>query len=260
VTTEQEIVVALLAAVSAFIAGLLGAGGDILYVPLLLYGLPALTGDGLTVHAVTALSLVGSLASTGSGGVHYCRAGGVDTEALWPAWVMLALGAAAGGVLSSEISAGALLLAFAIVTTAAAGMLFVTPSEDAEARRRGADPLAGALLFGGALLCGAVGVGGGFLIITILLHRMRLPMDKARGTGLLLTFFTAAPAFAGKAATGQVLWSPVPFVLLTGVACAVVGSRASTLVPSRILRWALASLVVILCVRVWLDVFSEEAA
>jgi uncharacterized membrane protein YfcA len=62
VTSEQEIVVALLSAVSAFIAGLLGAGGDILYVPLLLYGLPALAGDGLNVHAVTALSLVGSLA------------------------------------------------------------------------------------------------------------------------------------------------------------------------------------------------------
>jgi uncharacterized membrane protein YfcA len=260
VTTEQEIVVALLSAASAFIAGLLGAGGDILYVPLLLYGLPALTGDGLTVHAVTALSLVGSLASTGSGGVQYYRSGRVDTEALRPAAPMLALGAVAGGVLSGEISAAALLLAFAIVTTAAAALLFLPPTEDPDATRRGSDPLAAGLLLAGALVCGAVGVGGGFLIITILLHRMRLPMHTARGTGLLLTVFTAAPALAGKAASGQVLWSPVPLILLTGFAGAVAGSHASALVPSRVLRWALASLVVVLSVRVWLNVFSGEVA
>jgi uncharacterized membrane protein YfcA len=260
VTTEQEIVVALLSAVSAFIAGLLGAGGDILYVPLLLYGLPALTGEGLTVHAVAALSLVGSLASTGSGGLQHWRAGKVDSEALWPAWIVLAAGAVAGGLLSSVISARALLLAFAIVTTAAAGLLFVGAGEDAQAPRRGRDPLAAALLCGGALLCGAVGVGGGFLIITILLHRMRLPMHLARGTGLMLTFFTAAPALAGKAVTGQVPWAPVPLILLTGFVGAVAGSHASALVPSRILRWALASLVVVLSVRVWFNVLSGEAA
>ncbi|MBA2636679.1 MAG: sulfite exporter TauE/SafE family protein, partial [Solirubrobacterales bacterium] len=47
---EQELVVALLAGVSAFVAGLLGAGGDILFVPLLLYGLPALAGDPLDIQ------------------------------------------------------------------------------------------------------------------------------------------------------------------------------------------------------------------
>jgi uncharacterized protein len=259
VSTEQEIVVALLSAVSAFVAGLLGAGGDILYVPLLLYGLPALTGDGLTVHAVTALSLVGSLASTGSAGVQYYRTGRVDSGALWPAWLALALGALLGGAVSNAISAQALLAAFAIVTTAAAGLLFVSPPEDAEAQRRSHDSVATGLLFGSALLCGAVGVGGGFLIIAILLYRMRLPMRTARGTGLLLTVFTAAPALVGKATTGQVPWSPVPLIVLGGLAGAVAGSYASALIPNRVLRWALASLVVVLSARVWLTVVSGRA-
>jgi uncharacterized membrane protein YfcA len=258
VSVEQEIVVGLLSALSACVAGLLGAGGDILYVPLLLYGLPAITGAGLPVHAVTALSLVGSLASTGSGGAAHYRAGRVDTAALTPAWLMLAIGAVAGGVLSRDIPARTLLVAFAIVTTAAAVLLFVAPSEDAEPTRRRRDPVAAALLAGSGLLCGAVGVGGGFLIITILLHRTRMPAHLARGTGLALTVFTAAPALAGKAATGQVLWSAVPFIVVPGLAGALAGSRMSALVPSRLLRWALAALVVVLSTRVWANVVAGD--
>jgi uncharacterized protein len=260
VTVEQDVVVALLSGLSAFIAGLLGAGGDILYVPLLLYGLPALTGSGLSVHTATALSLVGSLSSTGSGGLQHRRAGRVDTEALSPAWAMLAIGALAGGILSRAVSPGALLVAFAMITTAAAVLLFAPPREDATPARRRRDPVSAALLAGSGLLCGAVGVGGGFLIITVLLHRMRLAAHMARGTGLALTFFTAAPALAGKAVTGQVLWSAVPFIVLPGLVGAVAGSRASGLVPARILRWALAALVVVLSARVWANVLAGDAA
>jgi uncharacterized membrane protein YfcA len=260
VTAEQDIVIALLSALSAFTAGLLGAGGDILYVPLLLYGLPAIAGEGLSVHNVTALSLVGSLASTASGGVEHHRAGRVDTEALSPAWAALAVGALAGGVLSRVTSSSALLFAFAVVTTAAAVLLFVPPREGAAPMRSARDPVAVLLLASSALLCGAVGVGGGFLIITVLLHRSRLPMRMARGTGLALTFFTAAPALAGKAATGQVVWAAVPFIVVPGLVAAVLGSRAGALLPSRLLRYALAALVVILSVRVWVTVISGAPA
>jgi uncharacterized protein len=259
-TVEQELVIALLSGLSAFIAGVLGAGGDILYVPLLLYALPALTGGALSVHTVTALSLVGSLSSTGSGGLQHHRAGRVDTEALSSSWLMLAAGALAGGLGSRAVSPAALLTAFAIVTTGAAVLLLAHPRGSAAPARRSRDPVAAGLLVGTGLLCGAVGVGGGFLIITVLLHRMRLPTPMARGTGLALTFFTAAPALAGKAVTGQVLWAAVPFIVLPGLVCAVIGSRASGLLPGGFLRWALASLVVVLSVRVWANVLGGVGA
>lgn len=257
-TPAQDVVIALLSALSGLIAGVLGAGGDILYVPLLLYGLPALAGQGLPVHTVTALSLVGSLASTGSGGLAHLRAGRVDTSALSPAWVALSVGALAGGVLSHAIASDVLLLAFAVVTTLAAVLLFLPAGEDPAPTRRRRDSIATALLGASGLLCGAVGVGGGFLIITILLHRSRLPMHLARGTGLLLTFFTAAPALAGKAATGQVLWAAVPFIVVPGLVGAVVGARLGAFLPSRVLRWALAVLVIVLSARVWLTVISGD--
>ena len=259
-TTDQEVVVALLSALSAFIAGVLGAGGDILYVPLLLYGLPALAGAGLPLHTVTALSLVGSLASTGSGGIAHHRAGRVDTSAMWPAWAALAIGALSGGILSRAVSPDVLLLAFAIVTTGAAVLLFRPAAEDADPHRRRRDPVAALLLAASGLLCGAVGVGGGFLIITVLLQRTGLPMHMARGTGLALTFFTAAPALAGKAVTGQVLWAAVPFIVVPGLVGAVIGARAGARLPGRVLRWGLAALVVVLSVRVWASVISQGAS
>jgi uncharacterized membrane protein YfcA len=259
-SAEQDLVVTLLSTLSAFIAGLLGAGGDILYVPLLLYGLPAIAGEGLPIHTVTALSLVGSLASTGSGGVAHHRAGRVDTAAMFPAWAALAVGALAGGVLSRAVSSSALLLAFAIVTTGAAVVLVVPPRGHGAPPRLRRDPIAAGLFAASGLLCGAVGVGGGFLIITLLLHRSRLPIHIARGTGLALTFFTAAPALAGKAVTGQVPWAVVPLIVVSGLVGAVAGSRAGSRLPARGVRLALAALVVVLSARVWATVLTGEPA
>lgn len=108
------------------------------------------------------------------------------------------------------------------------------------------------LLVAAGLVCGAVGVGGGFLIVAVLLYQMRLPMHAAKGTGLLLTVATAAPALLGKALTG-----PVPWLVVAAVVGAVVGARAGAPIPGWALRWALAGLVTVLSARVWLDVLGR---
>lgn len=258
-STEQDIVAGLLSVISSFVAGLLGAGGDILYVPLLLYGLPAITGPPLQVHVVTALSLVGSLASTGGGGLKHWRDGNLDSEAMGVGWKSLATGALAGGVLSRAAPSDALLVLFAIITIGAAGALFVPPREHSQGQPRPRKAVAAVLMGGVGLICGAVGVGGGFLIILVLLHSMRLSAAAARSTGLALTAFTAAPALLGKAITGQVLWSPVPFIVAGGLVGVWIGAWASPSVPGRVLRYALALLVAVLGVRVWLDVWQGSA-
>ncbi len=113
------------------------------------------------------------------------------------------------------------------------------------------------LLVAAGLVCGAVGVGGGFLIVAVLLYRMRLPMHAAKGTGLLLTVATAAPALLGKALTGPVPWSAVPWLVVAAVVGAVVGARPGAPIPGWALRWALAGLVTVLSARVWLDVLGR---
>ncbi len=136
-------------------------------------------------------------------------------------------------------------------------LLLVPPKESRSHERLPRDRVATALLVGVGLICGAVGVGGGFLIITVLLHRMHLPVALASATGLALTSFTAAPALAGKALTGQLMWSPVPFIVVGAFAGVWLGARAGRRLPPRALRWALATLVMVLSVRVWFTVWGS---
>ena len=253
----HELAAGALAALASFVAGVLGAGGDILFVPLLLYALPAITGSALPVHSVTALSLVGSLASTGGGGLKYWRDGRLDEAVMSAGWKPLAAGALVGGVLSRVVPSTALLAVFAVLTTAAVVLLLVPTKEATAPERVPRDGVATALLVGVGLICGAVGVGGGFLIITVLLHRLHLPVALASATGLALTSFTAAPALAGKVLTGQLTWGPVPFIVGGAVAGVWLGARAGAGIPARVLRFALATLVMVLSVRVWFTVWGS---
>jgi uncharacterized membrane protein YfcA len=246
--------VAGLAVASSFVAGLLGAGGDILSVPLMLYVLPVLSGGSLEIHAITALTLVQSLASTGGGGVKHYLDGRVQRRALRAAAPPLAAGALVGGLLSRVVPGYGLLVAFALVTSMAAAFLLRREQASGAPVAKVQDRGATGLLVATGLLCGTVGVGGGFLIILILLYRMRMPMQVAKGTGLALTVCTAAPALAGKIATGQLIWLPVPAIAVAAVVGAVVGSRASAPLPAWLLRAGLAILVIVLAARVWITV------
>jgi uncharacterized membrane protein YfcA len=54
------------------------------------------------------------------------------------------------------------------------------------------------------------------------------------------------------------LWAAVPFIVVPGVVGAVVGARAGAHLPGRVLRFALAVLVIVLSVRVWVTVITGD--
>jgi uncharacterized protein len=245
--------IAALSLVAASVAGLLGAGGDILYVPLLLYVLPAFGGTALDVHTVGALSLVQSLASTGSGGVVHYIDDRIHHPSFRAAVIPLAAGALAGGVLS-RLVAGSILVALVAMVASVVAVLLVVPVRLASPRSsEHRDPIAFGLLAATALVCGLVGVGGGFLIVTILLYRNRLSMQLAKGTALALTVCTAAPALLGKLLTGQLTdWAPVPVIVVAAVLGGILGARLSTALSPKALRVSLAALVVVLAARLWI--------
>lgn len=249
--------IAALSLISGAVAGLLGAGGDILYVPLLLYALPAVGLGALDVHTIGALSLVQSMASTAGGGaVHYLDRR-LDRGHLIRSAAPLALGALAGGLLSSLLAGGLLVLLFALITSSVIVLLALPVRPRAEPAPPAFDPVATGLLLATALICGIVGVGGGFLIVTILLRRARAPLHTAKGTALLLTVCTALPGLTGKIITGQLgSGTPVPVILAAGVVGGILGARISQPLPARALRWGLALLVGGLAARMWLTVIT----
>lgn len=249
--------VAGLSLLASSVAGLLGAGGDILFVPLLLYALPALGLGTLDLHTIGALSLVLSIASTGSGGlVHYLDRR-VDSASFRAAAPPLVVGALVGGLLSGVAANRLLLVLFAVVTSGVVVLLMVPVRAQPLATPPPSRKVTSAMLAATALVCSMVGVGGGFLIVTILRYRGRLSMQLAKGTALSLTVCTAVPGLTGKVVTGQLsAWVAVPVVVAAAVTGGVVGSKISGPLSEQTLRLGLALLVVVLTVRMWVGILG----
>jgi uncharacterized membrane protein YfcA len=239
----------LLSLLASFTNGVLGAGGAILFIPLALYVLP-LAGVRLEPHLVTALSLVQGICAFAAGGLAYGRRGQVEYRQLWLGGPALGLGAFAGGSLSATAPAWLLVLLFALLTTAAAGLLLVPPPAS-HRRLRGEQAAAAVLMAVIGALGGAVGVGAGVLVIPVLLYVLGTPPRTASGTGLVLPAFISAPAFVGKALTGQVPWRLVPVVAVLALAGVLAGSRVTLAVSPARSRLALAALTGALALVVW---------
>jgi uncharacterized membrane protein YfcA len=244
--------IAALSLISAAVAGLLGAGGDILYIPLLLYALPVLAGGLLNIHEIGALALVQSIASTGGGGAVHLIDRRVDRPTLWRAAPPLAVGALIGSVLSRFLASGVLLVMFGAITSAVVLLLLMPVRAQAPGGKAPSKPITFGLFGATALVCSMVGIGGGFLIVTILLYRLRMQMETAKGTALTLTVCTAVPGLVGKVITEQLVsWATVPVIIVAATSGGILGARFSTRLSATTLRLGLAVLVAVLSVRVW---------
>lgn len=175
---------------------LLGAGGSILTVPLLVYGL----GLGVREAAGTSLLVVGLVALAGAWpqrrrirlrvGVVFGLAG--------------ALGAIPGAWLNHHVPPALVLAGFgATVLVVALRMTRPLPAP------RDGTHAAAALVagFAGGVATGFFGVGGGFLIVPALTVLLGLDMRAAVATSLLVIALNSLGALAAHAAYGTVVWS-----------------------------------------------------
>lgn len=234
---------------TSFTNGVLGAGGAILFVPLVLYVLPPL-GTRLEAHFVTALSLAQGVVAFLAGGLAYGRRGQVAYRQLWVSGPSLGGGALAGGVLSARAPGWLLVLLFALSVTAAAVLLLI-PRGETRARGRGAQVVTAAMFLGIGAVGGAVGVGAGVLVIPVLLYVLGTPLRVASGTGLVLPAFISVPAFVGKAVSGQVPWMLVPVVAIAAMVGVAAGSRVHVAIPQSAVRFGLAGLTSMLAFAMW---------
>lgn len=244
--------------------GALGGGGSILAVPVLVYALgqsPAQATTGsLVVVGVT--SLVGAVAAHRAGNVLLAR--GV-------AFGLVATGGAvAGARASAAVPEPVLLAAFAALMLAVGTMLAVRqwrgrhadPGGRRTPRAQPDDPIVTfspsftcqwprALMVVVAatavgLLTGFLGVGGGFLVVPALLLALRLPIQYAAGTSLVVITLTSSVALLARADSSVVPdWWPVAVLTATAVLGAVVGARIADRADTRRLSAAFTGLVLV---------------
>ncbi|MFI4897039.1 MAG: sulfite exporter TauE/SafE family protein [Phycisphaerales bacterium JB059] len=167
--------------------GALGAGGSILVLPALLYGLGLAERQSvvLALVIVGATSLYGSVIHARQGNVRAGAAAVFSVTGFGGAWV--------GAMLSHRVPGVVLILSLALV------MLVVSVRMYLSAGRKGAEPVSaeGAswirrsapLLVAGVgvgFLTGFLGVGGGFLIVPALTLVGRMEVKQAIGTSLVI--------------------------------------------------------------------------
>jgi uncharacterized membrane protein YfcA len=252
---------ALLGFAGAFVSGLVGVGGAIVMIPLLYYVPPVLGVGSLPMSEVSGVTMVEVLVASAVGTWTHGRHAAVHRGLALSGGVAMATASLSGALVSSHLSARALLTVFAAMATAALPLLAVRPAggdesaSPADAAASRALAVVTLTLIGGA--SGLVGAGGAFLTMPVMIALLRLPVRLAIGTSLAVTGVSAFTGVLGKALTAQIPLGPAGAVVLGSLMGARLGSRVSRRVPVRVLRLVLAGLVALVAVRVWWDVLAR---
>lgn len=199
--------------------GLLGGGGSILTVPLLAY----VAGMEAKQAIATSLLVVGVTSAVST--LSHARAGRVQ----WRSGLMFGaagmVGAYLGGLLSFVVAGSVLLTAFTVVMIAT-GIAMIKGRKTCEPTTRTL-PVAKVLLMGlgVGVVTGAVGAGGGFLVVPALALLGGLPMPVAVGTSLLVITMNSAAGLAGHLSTVPIDWTIAGAVTAAAVLGSLLGTR-----------------------------------
>ncbi|MFC3092954.1 sulfite exporter TauE/SafE family protein [Alteromonas sediminis] len=235
--------------------GLLGAGGSILTVPMLAYGVgfsekQAIVG-GLFIVAAISLSTV----------LMNLRGGRIAFNAA--AWLSVTgmLGSALAASASHWISGNLQFLLLAIIMLFAGRRMLAASNIEAQYKTssRGRLFITG-LLLGGTT--GLVGVGGGFLIVPALVTLLNVPMRLAVNTSLTVIFFNASAGFgyhffANPVLINQIDWQVLLIFTVVGIAGSFAGQFLAKKLPQHTLKKGFAWLILFIALGVLTHSLSQ---
>ncbi|MHB1171870.1 MAG: sulfite exporter TauE/SafE family protein [Lacisediminihabitans sp.] len=199
--------------------GLVGAGGSILAVPALVYGVGLRPAEAIPSSlVVVGLAALFAVLPRIRHGVDWTTAAIVGIAGIPAAW----LGAAVNRALDPNV----LMLAFAALMVIAAIRMLATgrrgtaPARPEPRNLRAHLPKAlavGALV---GFLTGLLGVGGGFIITPALVLLLGLGMGTAVGTSLVIIVINSIAGFSAHIQNLAINWP----IVITFAATAIVGS------------------------------------
>lgn len=244
--------------VTGFLSGLLGIGGGIVMAPLLLYVPPLFGFEPLPMRTVAGLTIVQGLLACISGALSHRQFRFVSGRLSLYMGISIFFAAIAGGVGSRYVSNEILLFLFACLALCASFLMLIPTKRDSE------NPDIERLTFhrwramtsasGVGLLGGLVGQGGSFILIPLMTSFVKIPTRIAIGSNLSSVLLSSFAGFIGKVVTGQIEWLFAIPIALTVIPAAHAGSQVSRRVPVSRLRQALAVLIAVAAIRMWVTV------
>ncbi len=268
-----------------FLSGMFGIGGGFLITRLLmLMGIPAAVAVATGANQVVASSVSGTMSQW--------RRGNVDMKM----GTVLLLGGGVGAVIGVWIvsllkQTGHIDITIALlyaVFLSSIGVIMLTESLNAIRKARAGKPVSArrpgqhswmhglplkvrfqrSKLYISAippfvigmvvgLLSGMLGVGGGFIMVPAMIYLLRMPTKVVIGTSLFQVIFVAGLTTILHAAANQAVDLMLALLLMVGgVIGAQFGASAGQRLRSEHLRAMLALLVLGVCIRLMVDLFS----
>ena len=246
---------------AGFFSGLLGLGGGLMMTPLFLYA-PGWAGvSALPVRQITGLTMVQGFAGAVSGLTRHQSYGFVSWRLVWYLGGSAGVSALAGAIVSRWVADQGILAIFGAMALIAAALIFLPGTREEQDQSESSafsfnKPLA--LVLGSFIgfSGGLVGQAGSFLLIPTMLYLLRVPTRMAIGSNLGIIMFSAVAGLAGKLTTAQVPFELSLVMVAGSVPSAQLGAMLSRRLRPRLLRYALAGVVAVAAVRIWMDVLS----
>jgi uncharacterized membrane protein YfcA len=201
--------------------------------------------------------MVQVVAATLSATAAHARYEGVNARIAWVGGGAMALASLVGALGSYYVYERWLLVAFALMVTAAAVLMLSadrlapasrpTPAEFSAQRT--------ALVCAGVgLLTGLVGAGGAFLLVPLLITVVRIPLRITIGTSLAIAAAAAVAGTIGKGLTGQIPYASALIVAAGALPGGHLGAWVSRRLSVDQLRLAFVLTIGAVAARVWWNV------
>ncbi|WP_319021179.1 sulfite exporter TauE/SafE family protein [Brevibacterium aurantiacum] len=225
------------------VLGLVGAGGSIIAVPALVYGVGMSTHEAIpSALLVVGVSSIAAVIPRIRTGISWRIALLVGAAGIPAAWA----GAAVGRLFNENV----LLLAFAAIMIAA-GIRMLSHTKETPSRNdlgknnylRNYLLKSLAVGLGIGFLTGLLGVGGGFLIVPALTIFLGLSMAQAVGTSLIIIVINSAAGFSAHATGFSPDWTPTLALAITAIIGSLAAGRVAHKLNNKYVRIAFASLV-----------------
>ncbi|HUC93735.1 MAG TPA: sulfite exporter TauE/SafE family protein [Paenibacillus sp.] len=251
----------LLGFVGSFFSGLLGIGGAIINYPLLLFAPSGLGLAPFTAQEVAAISMFQVFFASLAGVVAFRKKGGqtavVHKELVLYMGSCILLGSLVGGFGSRYLQEEVINIIYGTLAVIAV-VLMLIPSRVKQDTMQGEiafnKPIAAAAAFMVGTVSGVVGAGGAFILIPIMLTVLKIPARVTIASSLAIVFISAIGGVIGKITAGPIPVWPTVFVVLGSLIGAPLGSRASSKINVRYLRYGLVVLIAATAVKVWASI------